>query len=348
MENTNSWTTGISMKDNNECFAARKCEVAVAAVVVNWNLAEETVGAVRSLQLQTKTCQIFVVDNGSSDDSLSVLSSQCSGAEIISLPENRGFASACNVAIARALEDKGCKHILLLNNDARIHPQAVSEMLLEAERLPQGGIIGPKIYYSEHPRRIWYAGARRRRIVLAAADVGRDQEENGQFGQTRSVDYVFGAAMLIHRRVFETIGLFDERFFLYIEDLDFCLRAKRAGFPLIFAPKALVWHKVSASTANDPYLRRYHLVKGTIMFLRKHASLISLIPIVFFWSLVLVQMVLNDFTRGNILDIRTYWSGLVSGLISDSGREGLLPKRAANLASSGLLPEKRDVYRREP
>jgi len=292
----------------------------VSAVVINWDLADETVKAIWSLQAQTVSCSIIVVDNGSTDDSVSIITEQCPGIELICLPENQGFASACNTAIVRALANTQCEYVLLLNNDARVHQDAVHEMLLAIATMPQAGIVGPKIYYDESPQKIWYAGARRRRIVLAAADVGRDQDDKGQFADMRSVDYVFGAAMLIHRRVFECVGLFDESFFLYLEDLDFCLRAQRAGFPLIFVPKALIWHQGSASTARDPSLRRFHTIKGTIIFLRKHATPITILPNFLFWSLVFARVVIQDFIGGNMLTLGSYWSGAKSGLLAEIRR----------------------------
>jgi len=292
----------------------------VSAIVVNWNLPDETVGAVHSLQGQIRSCHIYVVDNGSDDGSISIISDRCPGVEIISLAENRGFATACNIAITQALADERCEFILLLNNDARAHPNALHEMLQVLESLPQGGIIGPKIYFAENRRKIWYAGARRRRMVLAAADIGRGQDDTGQFAEIRDVDYVFGAAMLVHRQVFESVGLFDESYFIYLEDLDFCFRAQQAGIPLIFAPKSLVWHIGSASTAKDPALRHYHMVKGTIIFLRKHASALTILPIILFWSLVFARAIFLEFLNGNLQAIRSYWSGAISGLATEIRR----------------------------
>jgi GT2 family glycosyltransferase len=165
-----------------------------------------------------------------------------------------------------------------------------------------------------NPDIIWYAGARRRWGILAAAGTGRGQVDRGQFDAARRVDYVFGAAMFIRRSVFEQIGLFDEQFFLYLEDMDFCLRAQRAGFSLLFVPQARVWHKGSASTANNNGMRKYHYAKSTIYFLRKHASLPLSLPIIAFWTFVSLRAMMADLLRGDLSALRSYWSGLISGL----------------------------------
>jgi GT2 family glycosyltransferase len=247
-------------------------DLRVTIVVVNWNLKEETLNCLRSLAQLDHPSKTIVVDNGSDDGSTEYISHHFPQIELITLPSNVGFGAACNLAISQALKDTACEYIFLLNNDAVTHPHSLSELMKAALAHPEVGIFGPKVYYRDDPGRIWYAGARRRWGLLVATDTGRGQFDQGQFNTLREVDYVFGVAMLIRRSVFERIGLFDERFFLYLEDLDFCLRAQAAGFSLLFVPQAHVWHKGWASTINDQVRRRYHQVKSMTLFLKKHTS----------------------------------------------------------------------------
>jgi GT2 family glycosyltransferase len=286
----------------------------VTAIVINWNLKEQTLRCLRSLAQLDVHCSTIVVDNGSSDGSAECFLRHFPGTKLIPLTSNIGFGSACNRAITRVLEDDRCDYILLLNNDAVVHPHALSELLKAARLCPEAGILGPKIYNNDDSSTIWYAGARRRWGVFAVTDTGRGQVDRGQFNRLREVDYVFGAAMLIRRGVFERIGLFDERFFLYLEDLDFCLRAQSAGFSLLFVPDAHVWHSGSASTAHNPAVRNYHLVKSTVGFLRKHTPSILIVPVLSFWILVYLRAILSDLARGDLEAIRAYWSGLKKGL----------------------------------
>lgn len=127
--------------------------------------------------------------------------------------------------------------------------------------------------------------------------------------------------MFIRRNVFERIGLFDEQFFLYLEDMDFCLRAQKAGFSLFFVPQARVWHKGSASTANNNGMRKYHFVKSTVGFARKHTSLALIPPAFVFWMLVFLRFIIADLARGNLAVVRSYWSGLIDGLVRASAAQ---------------------------
>jgi GT2 family glycosyltransferase len=288
--------------------------VQITVIVINWNLKAATIECLRSVERLDPPCRIIVVDNGSEDGSAECIAGHFPQAELFALPANIGFAAACNRAISRALVDDGCQFVLLLNNDAVIHPNALWELVQAATQHPGAGILGPKVYSSHRQDLIWYAGARRRRLVLAAADTGRGQLDRGQFNALRAVDYVFGAAMLIRRSVFERIGLFDERFFLYLEDLDFCLRAQAAGFTLLFVPQACVWHTGSASTTNNVMLRKYHLTKSTVHFLQKYTSLCLSLPVLGFWLLVAARTIIAELARGNTPAIRSYWLGLVNGL----------------------------------
>lgn len=288
-------------------------DLRVTVVVINWKLKDETVRCLQSLERIDTPCRIVVVDNGSGDGSTEYLARHYPHVELIALPTNAGFGAACNRAIAHALQDATCEYVLLLNNDATVHPKALSELLSAAQVHPEAGILSPKVYRADAPNVIWYAGARRRRGVLAAADTGRGQVDRGQFNLLREVDYVFGAAMLIRRSVFERIGLFDERFFLYLEDMDLSLRAQAAGFSLLFVPQAHVWHKGSTSTSQNAAMRKYHFAKSTICFLKKHILPVFVLPAIVFWVLVLLRNILTDLAQGDST-LRPYWSGLINGL----------------------------------
>ena len=286
----------------------------VTTVVVNWKLKEETFSCLQSLERLDLPCHVIVADNGSQDGSAQYIAHRFPRAELILLSSNIGFGAACNRAISQALRDSTCEYVFLLNNDATIHPHALSELIKVAHAYPEAGIFGPKVYYRDDTGKIWYGGARRRWGVLAAADIGRGQVDGDQFNTLREVDYVFGTAMLIRRSVFDRIGLFDERFFLYLEDLDFCIRAQATGFSLLFVPQAHVWHTGSASTAHNNGMRRYHMVKSTVHFLKKHTPLALTLPVLAFWVLVYLRMIVADLAHSDLTLVRSCWLGLLDGL----------------------------------
>ena len=121
--------------------------------------------------------------------------------------------------------------------------------------------------------------------------------------------------MFIRRQVIETIGLFDEQFFLYLEDLDYCLRAQRARYALHFVPQAHLWHQVSASTESLPDWRKYHQARSTILFIKKHITPPLALPMLTFWTLVSFRFVLHDMLQGNLKSLSAYWSGMLNGVL---------------------------------
>jgi GT2 family glycosyltransferase len=134
-------------------------------------------------------------------------------------------------------------------------------------------MLGPKIYYFDEPQRIWFAGARfDEETGLISFPHSDEIEKNGKNEKLEGSDYVTGCAMLIKRKTIEEIGLLDERFFLYWEDVDWGLRAKKAGFKNILIPNAHIWHKVSVSAGgvNSP-LRAYHKTRSHLLLAKLHA-----------------------------------------------------------------------------
>ncbi|KKK89495.1 hypothetical protein LCGC14_2732510 [marine sediment metagenome] len=286
----------------------------VVTVIVNWKLKEDTVYSIKSLQQSDIHTSIIVVDNGSNDGSAEYIAQQCPDVELMVLPSNIGFGPACNRAMSKVLKEKKYDFIFFLNNDATIHPSALSELINAAQIYPEAGIFGAKVYYSDKPDTIWYAGAHRRQGVLAVTDVARGQIDCEQFQCCHEVDYIFGAAMLVRRNVFEKVGFFDKRFFLYLEDLDLCIRAQKAGFSLLFVPNAHVWHKGSASTSKKISLRRFYMAKSTIHFLRKHTTPISRLPVFMLWVFIYLNDIFSDIIRGDIANLKAYWAGFMHGI----------------------------------
>jgi len=288
----------------------------VIAIVVNWKLAHDTIRSVRSLARQHPTPQIMVVDNGSGDGSATRIAAACHQVKIIALPRNVGFGAACNVAMRRVLDVPGWRQVLLLNNDAVVAPGALAELLRAAEAHPEAGILAPKILDSNRPPRIWYAGARRRPRWLSAIDTRRGHPNARQTDRAGEVDYVFGAAMLLRRELIDRIGLFDERFFLYLEDMDYCLRAQAAGFALRYVPQARVWHRGSASTSHRDAMRRYYQAQSMVRFLRKHLSPAMRLLALPIWAVDVLRMNWHRLLRpeASLGRARTYWCGLIDGL----------------------------------
>ncbi len=224
-------------------------------IVLNWNGEAVIVPCLRSLLGVTEVpLHIIVVDNASTDDSVARVRSEFPEVEVIENESNLLFAGGNNAGLRRAVEAGG-RYMLLLNNDTEVDPRFASAMLSALHSDSNVGIVGPKILYHDDPRRIWYGGG----DFFPVLGVPRHQNirrVDGSFTDgRRDTGYVTGCALLVRREVIEDIGLLDPRYVMYCEDVDFCLRARRAGWRCVYEPNAVVWHKVSSSSGGGmtPY-----------------------------------------------------------------------------------------------
>ncbi|MGC9358694.1 MAG: glycosyltransferase family 2 protein [Anaerolineae bacterium] len=286
----------------------------VVTIVLNWNRREDTLECLRSLEhLTYPKYGVIVVDNGSTDGSVEAVQEAFPSVQLLTNAENLGFAGGNNVGIRHALDGEA-DYVFLLNNDTVVDAALLDEVVATAETDPQIGLVGPKIYYYDQPDRLWYAGAREQWLRRIPATVGLDELDQGRYDQVRETAFIYGTAMLIRRQVLEDIGLFDERFFAYHEDADFCMRARQAGYRCVYNPRGVIWHKVSAATRDAPHVQDYLRAKGRILFFVKHVNGIRL-PLVLLYELYrLVKVWVWRLRDGRIENGRSYSRGLWDGV----------------------------------
>lgn len=232
----------------------------VAIIIVNFNNPVDTLDCLAScLQLQYPHFHIWLVDNGSTDLSWSRLQAAYGHHPQVSLlnaGQNLGFAGGCNLGIERALQ-AGSDLIWLLNNDAVAHPQALQHLVRATRDHPDAGLFGSRIYFADPPDQLWFAGGK----VVAGNnhDLGHRETDLGQYDHLAEVDYVNGCSLLIRTQVIRQIGPMATHYFLYWEELDWCHRARRAGWSCRMVPQSVVWHRGNATTGKQPLLQiRYH------------------------------------------------------------------------------------------
>ncbi len=246
----------------------------VGIVVLNFHGTIDTLKCLDSLKaVDPQKCLTIVVDNGSTPDPSSLFAQAHPWATVIRREENGGWAGGNNTGIRHALEH-GAEWVLLLNNDTIVAPQVVDRLLAAARQYPQHGIIGPVICCMDDPETVLTDGCRfnhpespgffeRIAVPIEPSDPPR----------VDPVEIVNGCCMMIARRVFEQIGLIDERFFLIHEESDFCLRARQAGFECGILAEPLVWHKHSSAFARAGMsLQRYYDARNLLLLLRKHQA----------------------------------------------------------------------------
>jgi GT2 family glycosyltransferase len=215
----------------------------VSVVIPNWNGVEHLPTCLDSLRRQTlREVEITVVDNGSTDGSLQLLERRYPEVSVLALGENRGFAGACNAGIRAA---RGT-FVVLLNNDTKVDPRWLEEVQAAFERHPEAGMVASKMLLFDHRDRIHTAGDFYR-VDGLPGNRGVWQRDEGQYDQE---EYVFGAcggSAAYRRSMLEQVGLLDEGFFYSCEDVDLAWRAQLTGWRCIYAPRAVVYHKLSAT-----------------------------------------------------------------------------------------------------
>lgn len=219
-----------------------------ALIIPNWNGAGRLSRCLQSVAaLRGADTEIIVVDNGSSDGSPEV--GLRAGARVIRLPENLGFARAVN----RGIAESGGEFVALVNNDVELDAGWLTALLDALDRHPECGMAtGRTLLYGN--RRLIDGAGDALSLGFAAARLGHGSPDGPFYEQERRVLAVSGAACLIRRAVFAQVGGFEELFFAYLEDIDFCLRAQLAGFQAIYVPEAIAFHEGSASTGGAPRL----------------------------------------------------------------------------------------------
>jgi GT2 family glycosyltransferase len=251
----------------------RRQQPSVVVVVVNWNRAQDTIACLRSLASVTHPeCSTLVVDNGSDDGSAQLVREAGLAAEVLVNPANLGFAAGANVGIRRALQ-LGADYVLLLNNDTTADSGFLQPLVAACQDGSGVGIAGPSAFYTGDE--FYSSGGWPRRLLPLLVKQARPPEglESASWSSLAPVElgYLWGQAMLVRSQVFERIGLFDEGFFMYYEDCDFCRRASRAGFRLLWVPGSHVWHKVAQSTQGNEWLRWRYKIASMQRFHRKYA-----------------------------------------------------------------------------
>lgn len=260
----------------------------IFVIILQYNNIKDTLICLKSLkklQITNYKVQITVIDNGSENIQYYLPALSSSQVKIILNKKNLGFAAGNNIGIRYALKNDA-DYILLLNNDTLIDKNLTSELLKTAESDEKIGIVAPKIYfapgfefhknhYSKNQRGkvIWYAGGIIDLLNVYGHHIGVDEVDKGQYDKIKETDFASGCCMFVKKKVFEIIGLLDEKYFLYYEDLDFCLRAKKAGFKIIYAPKAIVWHKNAGSAGGSgSKIQDFYITRSRFIFAFKHCS----------------------------------------------------------------------------
>ncbi|MFL5804306.1 MAG: glycosyltransferase family 2 protein [Roseiflexaceae bacterium] len=282
-------------------------------VILNWNGADETLACLTTLRASTYHAQVLVVDNGSQDGSIERIAADFPAVAVLPLGTNQGFSRGVNRGIELALA-RGADYVLLLNNDSRPAADMLAQLVDFAETRPACGLVSPLIYQIDRPERFWVVGGWWK--IYGIMHEGWDTLDSGQYNGPTRFDIVFGTALLIRRTVLERIGCFDERFFVYYEDVDFNLRARRAGFSAFVVPAARLWHAGAYSTRQRHYLREFYLSRNRVLLFRKYLSGLHFVIFLLIQLRPDLRMLWRLLRRGEPLNALALICGIVSALWS--------------------------------
>jgi len=228
----------------------------LAIIVIHYGSPKTTASCLRELRPKLGSHQLILINNTSSE--ISDLVAIIPGTALIDNRQNFGFAKAVNQGITLALSDKSITHVFLMNNDLRLSYGTFAQLLTTYSHHPSAGIVSPVLHHSEG----YDWGGR----YSPWTGIVKHRNWSNKPKTVLFVDHVAGAAMLLPRKLIDQLGPLDERFFLYYEDLDYCLRAKAAGYSIHINPEVVAEHQTSASSS---------LLKRTLDQWRSHILFVA-------------------------------------------------------------------------
>ena len=247
----------------------------LSVIIVSWNVRELLADCLASVHANAPDAEVIVVDSASSDGSASMVRERFPWVTLIAKRENVGFTRGNNIALARA---RG-RYLLLLNPDTVVHGDALARMVAYLDAHPQVGIVGPRVLNADGStqstrRRFptlgtaffestWLQGYAPRRLLERY--YVQDQPDEGTF----EVDWVQGCALMARREVYEQIGGLDEGYVMYSEELDWCKRAKEAGWRVVYLGEARITHYGGQSSAQVPARKHIYFQQSKIRYFRK-------------------------------------------------------------------------------
>ncbi|MFC2171042.1 glycosyltransferase family 2 protein [Acidobacteriota bacterium] len=288
----------------------------VGIIIVNFNGGQLTAECLEDLKRQSHgAISIMVVDNGSTDGSVDMIKTGFPTAVCIETGENLGFARGNNVGIRASLDDPDIRYLLLLNNDTECDPSMLEVLIECLEKEPEVAAVGPKIYYFDEPDRIWSFGGNLKYRETVTREIGKGRFDRGQFDRERDVDFITSCCMLISRKALEEVGLLDPNYFINVDDADWCTRARRAGYRILFTPKTKIWHKVAMSTGGSykPF-KTFHTGRSNAIYVRKFGKPLQRFSFLCFAGFGLIAAFFREVLRGGAPAVFAKAKGIYRGL----------------------------------
>ena len=159
-----------------------------------------------------------------------------------------------------------------MSNDTVVDEEFLTELVKVGDGDEMIGIVGAVNYYYDKPEKVWFAGGKINFWNGKVYNIGVNEIDKGQHDMIKEADYVAGSCFLIKKEVIEKVGMLDHEYFAYWEEADWCVRARKAGYKVLYVPKAKIWHKVSSTNKKISGFAEYHMTRNMFWFMKKHAT----------------------------------------------------------------------------
>lgn len=292
----------------------------VAIILINWNGLQFTIDCLHSLrELDYPDFGILLVDNASDNQEAEELKLKFPEIALIQSSSNVGFAGGNNLGIRKALE-LGYSHLMLLNNDTVVAPDFLKVMLSEFDKFPFLGVVQPLIYLMKDRNQIWNAGGKWNSILGRAISILELKNEKKGRADIKKMGWATGCCMLIKRDAILEVGLLNEQYFAYFEDVEWSLRFRNYGFEIALAPKAIIYHEGGASSKKkheegtlSPKVFYYH-VRNQFLLIRSAVSPLNK-PLAFGYHLIRFGFWMGYFgIRGRFQKLKSVARGIRDGI----------------------------------
>ncbi|MDW7731314.1 MAG: glycosyltransferase family 2 protein [Methanolobus sp.] len=292
----------------------------MSIIIPTYNRRQDVLSCLSSLfELDYDNFEIIVVDTGSTDETSYYVKEDYPSVKLIEYEEVLGVVEARNIGIESSKGD----FLLFVDSDNIVAPNLIRELLSLMEKDETIGFAGPKMYYHSDPGRIWYAGARINLLTSKTTYIGINEIDHGQYDEIKEVEHIPNVWM-VRKKVIDKIGGLDTIYRMTYEESDWAMRAKKAGFKVVFCPTAKVWHKIPllkdqkglrAVIGFDTPYRIYQMSRNRTIFMKRFASKFNFIFYFMFFMHMLNIYYLCLFVQFRRFDlIRPLKNGIMDGV----------------------------------
>lgn len=294
----------------------------VSIIIPTRNRKKELIRCLNSLKKVSYVyTETIVIDNASTDGTIRAVRKQFPKTKIIKLSKNKGAVGGRNAGIRIAKGD----YLLFIDDDNVVTKPFLDKLMGLAESDPAIGFVGPKMYYYQDKKRIWFAGVKFDLLTSRTHYIGINQIDHGQFDEVREIDQIPNV-WLTMRQVINKIGGLDENYVMSYGESDWPMRAKRAGFKVVFCPESVIYHDITPPKnlkenillRATPY-RAYYFARNRILFMRRFATKLNFLIFLFLFNNLFTIYYLYSYLKGQKYGL-CFWHlrGMVDGLLNRS------------------------------